>query len=226
MLAAILYPLYSLAYLAMLIWAIFLWFNRRSFALLVMFAILIGLLYDNTVITIGNLLGESALLQTLNAGRFFIHALVTPLLILAALDQAKRFDIKTAQTKWMQAVLGTLTLGLIIMGLAEFSNLTLEPETFMGTLRYANPESGPPIPAIITIFVLMGIGIAIWRRASWPWLFAGAIVMFVGSAIPPSVVGPIVGSGVEVILLISLLATEKQLQTTAVVADSPQTQPM
>ncbi|NJN54317.1 MAG: hypothetical protein HC804_05880 [Anaerolineae bacterium] len=211
--AAILYPLYSLVYIGLFIWAIFLWFRQHSLTLVVLFAILGGLLYDNTVITVGQMIGTGEPLEMLNYGRYLIHVIVTPLLILAALDQTKRFGIQMAQAKWMQAVLGILTLAMIVLGLAAVANIQLEPETFGGTLRYVDvSSSGPPIPAIVTILAVLVMGIAVWRHGRWPWLFAGALVMFLGSAVPPSVVGPIVGSSVEIVLLVSLLATEKHIQ--------------
>jgi hypothetical protein len=217
--AAILYPLYSLAFIGLLVWAIFLWFTQRSTALIILMATLAALLYDNVVITIGSLIGEGDLLLALNNGRYLIHALVTPLLIFAALNQAQRLGIRTAGKRGVQIAAAIGILLLIGLGLADFANDTLTPVWFMDTLRYASEGGGPPIPAIITIVVLMALGIAIWRQAGWPWLFAGSLIMFIGSAVPSSVAGPVVGSGAEIVLLAALLATEKQTQQqTAVTA--------
>ena len=210
--AQFLYPFYTVIYIGLLIWAIFLWFRGNSFALGVLFAVLVGLLYDNAVIGYGIFIGESDLLLNMNMLRFLLHAVITPLLILAALDQTKRFGVETAKKRWVQGFFGLMTLVLIGIGLAEFANIDLVPAYYGGTLRYVDSNVGPPIPSIITIVVIGILGIVIWRKGSWPWLFAGALFMFVGSAIPPSQVGPAVGSGSEIVLLLSFLFTEKALK--------------
>ncbi|MCA9951862.1 MAG: hypothetical protein KDE48_19560, partial [Anaerolineales bacterium] len=100
-------------------------------------------------------------------------------------------------------------------GLSEMPRMVFEPVVYGSTLRYVDTAvAGPPLPSIITITLIIIIGIFIWRKQRWPWLFAGALIMFIGSAMPPSVVGPAIGSGAEVVLLTSLLATEAHIQKT------------
>ncbi len=210
--AQFLYPFYTLAYIGLLIWAIFLWFRGSSLALAIIFAIIVGLLYDNAVIGYGIYMGESELLLNMNKLRFLIHGVLTPLLILAALNQAKRFGIETAGKRWMQILFIVVALIFIGLGLAEFSNIHMEPVYFSGTLRYVDTNSTPPIPSIVTIVITAVLGIVIWRKAKWPWLFAAAAVMFVGSAIPPSIVGPTIGSGAEIVLILGFIFTEKNLK--------------
>lgn len=210
--AQFLYPFYTLAYIGLLVWAVFLWFRGSSLALAIIFAIIVGLLYDNAVIGYGIYMGESDLLLNMNKLRFLIHGVLTPLLILAALNQTKRFGVETAGKRWMQILFIVVALILIGMGLAEFSNIQMEPVYYAGTLRYVDTNSTPPIPSIVTIVITAVLGIVVWRKAKWPWLFATAVVMFVGSAIPPSVVGPTIGSGAEIVLILGFIFTEKNLK--------------
>ncbi|WP_426186037.1 hypothetical protein [Microbacterium sp. TWP3-1-2b2] len=76
---------FAVAYLALLIWGISLVVARRravvsDLALLVV----LGLVYDNTVIGLGTMIGEGAALEGLNSARYWMHALLTPLLVLVA----------------------------------------------------------------------------------------------------------------------------------------------
>lgn len=212
--AEILYILYTIAHIVLLLWGIRLWQNGRKITLFLILLPILGLIYDNGVIALGRFMGEGDLLQTLNQGRFLLHALVTPILIAASVALAARAGVAWAKKRLIHALFGVFTVALIAYGLAAFTHYLFAAEWFGSTLRYVDTAvAGPPIPSIITIIVIMIIGIFIWQNGRWPWLFVGALIMFIGSAIPPSLVGPIVGSGVEVVLLTSLLATEKRLQS-------------
>lgn len=54
--------------------------NRVSYTLIATGTIF-GLFYDNLIIGVGSFIGEGGLLEILNAGRFYIHVLITPLKI-------------------------------------------------------------------------------------------------------------------------------------------------
>lgn len=213
--ATLLYTIFTIAHILLLIWGVRLWRQSGSIRLFLVLLPIIGLLYDNAIIALGSLLGPSELLQTLNMGRFLLHAIITPMLIMAALDMARRAGVGWAANRVVYALFGVFTIVLILFGLTEMPKMVFEPVVYGGTLRYVDTAvAGPPIPSIITIILIMVIGIFIWRKQKWPWLFIGALLMFIGSAMPPSVVGPAVGSGTEVILLTSLLATEAHIQKT------------
>ena len=209
---AILYPLYTMAHAALLVWGSRLWPRSRSLGLALLLLVGAALVYDNLIIAIGRLLGEGSLLQSLNWPRFLFHALFTPLLLVTAVHQAGRAGLRWASSQIGQAAAWLVALGLILFGLIhDMVGITLTPTAYGGTLRYAAAAGGPPIPAIITIIIIIIVGLLIWRPLRWPWMFVGAIIMFIGAAAPPSIVGPAVGSGVEIALLAGLLATEKKL---------------
>lgn len=211
--AELLYILYTLAHIALLIWGIRLWQNSRKLYLFLILLPIMGLVYDNAIIAVGRFIGEGALLQSLNQGRFLLHVIITPILIAASVALAGQAGVGWAKKRVAHVLFGLLTLALILFGLSSYVQFRYESEWFGNTLRYVDTAvAGPPIPSIITIIVIMIIGLFIWRAMRWPWLFVGGLIMFIGSAIPPSIVGPIVGSGAEVILLASLLATEWRIQ--------------
>lgn len=209
---AILYPLYALAQAALLAWGVRLWPRSRSLALGLLLLVGAALVYDNLIIASGRLLGEGPLLHALNWPRFLFHALFTPLLLVTAVYQAGRGGVGWAASQIGQIAAWVVALSLITFGVIhDLVGLSLSPTVYGGTLRYAAAGSGPPIPAIITIVIIIVVGIFVWRQLRWPWMFAGALVMFIGAAVPTSLVGPAVGSGVEIALLAGLLATEQKV---------------
>ena len=213
--ATLIYTIFTIAHILLLIWGLRLWRQSGSIRLFLVLLPIIGLVYDNAVIALGSLPGPGELLQSLNVGRFLLHAIITPMLIMAALDMARRAGVGWASNQIVFALFGVFTVILILFGLSEMPRMVFEPVVYGSTLRYVDTAvAGPPLPSIITITLIIIIGIFIWRKQRWPWLFAGALIMFIGSAMPPSVVGPAIGSGAEVVLLTSLLATEAHIQKT------------
>lgn len=209
---AVLYPLYTIAQIALLVWGGRLWPRSRSRALALLLLVITALLFDNLVIAMGRRLGEGGLLESLNWLRFLFHVLLTPLLIVTAVDQTRRAGVRWANQRVALIVAWVMAAALIILGfLSDLAGMVLSPVEHGGTLRYAEIGGGPPIPSIITIMAIIIVGLFVWRKLRWPWMFAGAMVMFIGAAVPPSVVGPAVGSGAEIALLAGLLATEKRL---------------
>ncbi len=143
--------------------------------------VIFGLFYDNVIISMGRFVGEGSLLRSLNSGRFILHALFTPMLIMFAVATAQRLGIGWAQSRWAFAAFGILTMALILVGVySDIVNLSLVPKTDAGTLRYVNENvEGPPIPSIITILVMIVVGVFIWRKSKWAVLFVGSVLMFI-----------------------------------------------
>jgi uncharacterized membrane protein YhhN len=59
------------------------------------------------------------------------------------------------------------------------------PETENGVLRYVNDFhlfKGPPIPAVVTVLVVLIFGAVLWRTIKWPWLCLGSLLMFLTAA--------------------------------------------
>jgi hypothetical protein len=97
--------------------------------------------------------------------------------------------------------------------ITNYSRLDLIPLRAFGILRYVDSSSGklPIITIAVNVFVLL-IGIGIWYRLKWSVLLWGAVIAFVGNAVPSSLVGTIVGSFSEFVIAISLLLTERYTQ--------------
>jgi hypothetical protein len=161
-----------------------------------------ALVYDNGVIALGRPLGEGDLLEGLNAGRFVGHALFTPLLIIVGAGLVRA-------GKGISAAAG-LAAVLVALGVyTDIVRLRLVPERYADTLRYVNDNAaGPPVPAVVAILVLIGVGVVLWRRDGWPWVFAGAVAMFVAAGAGFAV--PWLGNLGELVLLTTVVLTVRR----------------
>jgi hypothetical protein len=205
------YLFVSLIHLAFVILAIRLYQRNRSIYTAIAAAVIFGLFYDNLVIGIGSFMGEGQPLQTLNAGRFAIHALITPMLIMFAVATAQRLGIGWAQKPAAFAALGLLTVLMIALGVyTDIIDLALAVEKEAGTLRYINSNTaGPPIPAIITILVMIVVGAFVWRKHKWAVLCVGAILMFIFAGAGASIL--LLSNIGEVLFAGSILWTDYKL---------------
>lgn len=161
-----------------------------------------GLVYDNGIVAIGRLIGEGALLENLNLPRFWIHALITPLLIITAVGLARRLGAPWARSKWVHGAFCSLATALVLYGLLfELVGLELAADREGDTLRYSAVDSAPPIPSIAVIVVLIIVGAALARRGG-AWMGAGAAIMFAAAAVPSLPL--LVANLGEVVLIVGL----------------------
>ena len=154
--------------------------KRLSYALLLLI-VLAGLTYDVLIIWLGRFIGEGDLLQTLNAGRFIIHGLATPTMIIFGFGVLRRAGVGWAQSRTNHIIICLFATLLIGLGVYEdIIELDLHLRTVFDTLRYVNEGGlpGPPIPSILTIIFLIGAGVSLWRHTGWKWLAVGSILMF------------------------------------------------
>ena len=107
-------------------------------------------------------------------------------------------------------------------GIYELIILELQPACFGGITRYTSsaspaqfcfegqqslPRGGPPIPSIVAVFLIMGVGVQQWRKHRWPWFGLGGLQMLLAAAVPFSEFGLLPGNGGEVILQFAFVAT-------------------
>lgn len=183
---------------------------RRHFnwyALLVLIVVF-GLAYDNFVLAAGGILPEGPLLKALNAVRFWVHALFTPMMMIAAFGALRLTGSKFGQSRtWHTLVCILATLLILLGGYTDILNLQLEPVTANGVTRYVNTYElmpGPPIPALLTILVVLFFGGVLWRNTRWPWLFVSALIMFITA---PLISSPVMQNIGEIVFAAGLVAT-------------------
>jgi hypothetical protein len=195
--------------------AVILFFSVRlcrqsvSVAMIVLPIVVGGIIYDNIILGIGNFLGEGELLVLLSRVRFLLHFIAIPLLIVVGVELSHRAGAKWANSV-ARSISWILAMTFIVISIInDYVDLELIAIDFMGMLRYGNakPQNIPIVTIAINIFVLL-IGVGIWVRIQWKWLFFGTLVSLVGNAIPVSIVGTLPGSTSEFIMAVCLLFTE------------------
>ena len=163
--------------------------NFTWYALLVLIVVY-GLAYDNLSIAMGAFLGEGGLTKALNAPRYWIHALFTPTMMIACFGALRMLGSKFAQSKTWHIIICALATALIAFGsYVDILNLTLEPIHNAGVLRYVNTfefMKGPPIPAVLTILIVIIFGVMAWRGFSFKPLFIGSLIMFLMAGAAPT----------------------------------------
>lgn len=202
---------FAVAYLALLIWGVSLLFKRRKavvsdLALLVV----LGLVYDNTVLGLGATIGEGAALEGLNSVRYWLHAFLTPLLVLVAWHVLIRRGVRWARTVWAAVVALGLTAALMIYEVIVGAlPMQLVADQEFGALSYNNENApdGAPIMVLVVALALLIAGIFAWVRTRWPWLTVATVLMVAGSAVTLPVPSAAIVNAFELILLIGVVAT-------------------
>lgn len=208
---SILYLCFAGAYLALLVWGVILLARRgRPTASDLVLLVVLGLVYDNAVLGFGVLIGEGAGLETANAARFWLHALLTPLLVLVAWSILVRAGVRWAVRPVTVGVSVLLTVALMsyetVVGAA---GIALAPVREHGSLSYDDTDaaSGPPLMVLVVAAALLVAGIGVWIRQRWPWLAVVTVIMLIGSAVPIPIPSGAATNAFELILLVGILAT-------------------
>lgn len=189
---------YAAIHLGVYFWGWRLWLSsgRPTALAIVLFGATL-LWYDNFRIGIGRFVGGGDLLYGLSVPAFAWHWTFLPLLIIAAGSVARLAELRWAQNKWAMGALCLAAVALSAMDVPKILDLHLHVACLADTVRYttrvpatelcpgdlvAHTEGpGGAFAAIVTNFVVLAVGIALWARRGWPWLAIGAGAMFVAA---------------------------------------------
>jgi hypothetical protein len=106
--------------------------------------------------------------------------LFTPMIMIFAFGVARRVGLSFAQSKGWHVAICVLATVMILLGVyEELLHMNLVPIADGGTLRYKNQPAAPPIPAIMTIIVVMILALFVWVKTKKPWYFLGTLLMLI-----------------------------------------------
>jgi hypothetical protein len=212
--STLLYPAYALAYVVLLAWGALLLARHRHASTAIVLLVVVGVFWDNLVLTLGGILGAGDLLLVLSWPRFILHQLVLPWLVYAAWSMADQAGHGWASRRWARPMAIGLALALMAAGAAtRLLGVTLEPEVLDGVVRYvAVGIKGPPLVSIVSIGFVGIAGVRFWRHG-WPWITVAAIGVAIGEGFPDEGVRRVVGSALEVVFLAVLLETQRRLDS-------------
>lgn len=208
---SVLYLIFALAYAVLLFWGIALIIRRRRVLLTdLVLLVVAALVYDNGVLAAGVLIGEGSALEAANALRFWMHAFVTPMLVVVGWHMMVRAGVRWAASAWAGAAAGVPAAALIAWELMiGVTRMDLVARSEYGAISYSNENApeGPPIMALVVVAVLLLAGILVWVKSGWPWLTLASVVMLAGTAIPWSLPSGAVTNLFELLLLTGVIAT-------------------
>lgn len=220
--------MFSLGYLiiavidiAVLVWAMKLYKQYPSTALMLVTMPLTLMWFDNLTIGLGSTLGEGPLLLGMNTVRFLAHYILLPFSIIAIGSMARQAGFKWAQPKIVMAAFCVLASYFMVHDLWRFYNATFYHSCFADTLRYTthiaeytvcSPDdivgTGQriaPVPAITLNNMMLVFGAYLWWKIGYKWLFLGVLASTAFFAVPFTSTGGIVGNVGEPIISIVIL---------------------
>lgn len=181
--------------------------KKNWYAILVLIVVF-GLAYDNFAIASGAIFGEGDVTKALNVPRYWVHAIFTPTMMIAAFGALRMSGVKFAQSKTWHIVICIIATAMIALGsYIDILNLQLEPNVEAGVIKYSNGfefMKGPPIPAVLTILFTIAFGVSLWRAKGFKALFIGSILMFLTA---PQPIGLVQNIG-EVAFAVGLVLTQ------------------
>lgn len=213
------YSALTFVYAAVIYWVVRRWQNgKQSFGTIVLTLVLIGLLYDNAIIAFGTWIGASPLLESLHAVRFWLHAFLTPLIVLIAYEILQQEHLPYARTRVASFIAWLLTVSLIayqsVIALRETRSLRAVRE--FGVIHYTPSErAGTAVMILIVTVVLLLVGIALLLYRSWWGMALGVALMPVIMWLSVPLGGRGWSNVGELVLILSLWITmeRKQLGT-------------
>lgn len=219
----ILYMLFTIAYFALLIWGLR-GMDVKGFSkwTSVLYFVVLALIYDNAILAIGGWIGEGEYLKDLNGTRYWLHAFITPLLVVFSIGTLRESSVDWAKKAWVTALTFIYTVAAIAVEVVTVTaNLQLKVEKAYGVISYTSiePPSGPPIMILMITIVMLISSAILWKRTGWSVFFFGVVIMTIGSAIPFDVESNAITNLFELILLFTLLWTKRKLTKSELLAN-------
>ncbi|MEC9375550.1 MAG: hypothetical protein VYA80_04170 [Pseudomonadota bacterium] len=221
--SAYVFPILALVHLSVLFWCIVLIRRNDAPGAGIIAFIAAALVYDNLIVSLGSTIGVGSFLQMLSWPRFALHALLTPFMMIAAIQLGAAAGINWAKNNNCRLTVWAIVIVMVVYGVFDhLIGLKVVPACFDGILRYTanlhpshfcSPEdqqmlgAGPPLPAIVGNFLTLIVGFAIWRRIGWIWLMLGSLAMFLAAASPISLYGMAPSNTGEAFLMTAYVAT-------------------
>ncbi|MFV8784220.1 hypothetical protein ACNKU7_17500 [Microbulbifer sp. SA54] len=191
------------SHLALFVWTLRL--RRAGLPVLILRCLLLALAFDNLVIALGPFLMPSGLYVSLSMLRFWVHAILLPLLLVFVAGVVQGFSNRLRP--WLFGIAWALAGLAIAYGyLFDLAPLKLVPADYYPRLVAADGQ--PPFATIAVNLCVVLAGVWVWRCGRWPWLFLGALQIFViNGAAAGREWGFIFGNIAELVFVVSLLAT-------------------
>lgn len=206
------YILLTIGYLLLFFWGIQLIRKQKKvdFSVVILF-VLFGLFYDNLVIGTGRFIGEGQFLASLSALRFWLHAFLTPLLVIFVWQICQNLKFNWTNSETAKVMLFLITIGLILYEWYQsIRKLELQANWERDVLVYESVvQQSNPLMVIIATIIVGLVGILLWKKYKFYWLAIGTIVMIIGSGLTFWIKNDSIMNLFEFLFMVSLLMTKK-----------------
>ncbi|SHE94673.1 hypothetical protein SAMN05444392_10578 [Seinonella peptonophila] len=211
---ALLYPVLTIFYLGLFIWSFRTFHDSSFWGTSWLLFIMVGLIYDTTIISLGNCIGPGSLLETFSLLRYFLKVFLMPTVIFIAWDILRRVKVEWSNYLSARIAFNLCTFVVTVIGVfTEILLVTLQPVEAGGVLRYV--QQGHPFPyGILLTFVPLWIaGVYVWREERWPLLLGGVVLCFVLSLFSIAFGSLWLSSLWEFLLVFTLVLSEWKLRS-------------
>jgi hypothetical protein len=189
---------FAIAQTALFVWAVRLWRETRAKPLAVILVPQFFLIWDNLRVASGIVIGFGEPLYWLTWPAFWAHWLTGCWLIIASGSILRLAGFEFAQTRIAMGAFCVVAAALVLHDLPLFWTKEIYPVCEYDLIRYSgsvteanrcSPDQALvqgefPLAPVITCFIVIGTGIALWIRKGFPWMAIGGIVMLLTAAVP------------------------------------------
>jgi hypothetical protein len=189
---------FAVAQLALFVWLVRLTRAHHLAAGYVLLVPQFFLIWDNTRVALGALIGFGDFLYAITWPAFWSHWLTGCWLIIASGSILRLAGISWAQHRWVMGAFCLLATALITHDLPLFWTKEIYPVCEYDLIRYAGSVSEStrctpdqalvsntfPVAPVVTCFVVMLAGLVLWRTHGMPWMTIGGVVMLLTAAVP------------------------------------------
>jgi len=210
--------LLSLGHGAIVVWMFRLWSTKRAPGDLLIATICGTIAYDNIITVIARLAGADALLVTMMSLRWAMHSIFTPFMMIVVMEIAAAAGNEFVRKPLVRTVIWTTVLLFSTHGLVVD---LLKIDVGIPVIEFFTNGGGAHLDTLITEALILALGIDLWRRQHWPWMFIGGMTMLIVAITRPVVLGMNLGNDGAIILLAALafsaarFATSERLEQSA-----------
>lgn len=203
------YPLLTILYLWMFIWSYRTFRNSSYWGTSWLLFIMVALIYDNTIISLGHWIGPGQTLETLSLMRYLLKVFLTPTLVFIAWDILRRIQVEWSGYLSSRILFNVYTFLITILGVfTEILWITIRPIEQAGVVRYIQMNHPIPYFSVFIVIPLFIAGIYLWRQQRWPILLLGVSASIVLGFTTLLFHNDLFTSTAELIIVYSLVLSE------------------
>lgn len=185
---------------AIVVWMFRLWSTKRAPGDLLIATICGTIAYDNAITVIALLAGADALLETMMDLRWAMHSIFTPFMMIVIMEIAAAAGNEFVRRPVVRTVIWTTVMLFSTHGLVVD---LLRIDVGLPAAEFFANGVGTHLDTLITAALILALGVDLWRRQQWPWMFMGGLTMLTVAMARPVVLGVNLGNDGAIILMVA-----------------------